>query len=574
MTTIEAPASTAPAEQHATPAEQPAAGPTPVPLPADVAAALRAAIADRIAKGEPARVQYALNPNHVDFGANVRDDAAATITPEYVASIKRRILQTPTAYLRDDNIVQVIDGQRRTLGARAAGLTTIDYLIGPMPEGTADARRATEIVDQVEANEERVNLTRSQVYAAQEELAGLNLPAPEKTKALRHLGIGAKEAKAMRTLNGAGKARDSAISGDLDLLQAAQALEFEDDPGALHELTIAARRGTFDGALVRLRKERQVRARRAEIAAPYAQRGFRILTHYPYESERKQLVPIEELRTPEGAQVTEADIAAAQWAVYVRPAKQTVHATTGEPIDEDDIDDATYEDPDRDPAEGKHHARDVRVEEFFRVDLFCHDPKRAGLRKVKETTASGRSTARTAAIINAEARDDTDARRAFVAEWLKKTPKTVPTDMQLWRLRLEGAAPEIFKEYTARTTAATLLGIPTEKFRDGTAFDGISVARAQMIGIGLAMGAIEGRMQPRTDKPHYWHIALPQDHVYSTVDRGLSKTYLLQLISLGYVPGIAERLTLAEITVDQAVAEITAKKAAREGQNTADTTDD
>jgi hypothetical protein len=251
-----------------------------------------------------------------------------------------------------------------------------------------------------------------------------------------------------------------------------------------------------------------------------------------------------------------------------------VHATTGEPIDNDDIDGDTYDDPDRAAAEGKHHARDVRVADYYRVDYYCRDHRRAGLRKAKETTASGRSAVRTAAIINAEARDDTDQRRAFVAAWLKKTPRTVATDVQMWRLRLEGAAPEIFKEYTARSTAAELLGIPSEKMRDGTAFDGISVARAQMIAIGLAMGAIEGRMQPRTDKPHYWQIAIPQNHVHVTVDRGLSKTYLRQLISLGHVPGIAERLTLGEITVDQAVSEIAAKKAAREGQDTTDTTDE
>ncbi|GAB2454091.1 ParB N-terminal domain-containing protein [Nocardia tengchongensis] len=569
MTTIEAPASTdteAPAEENTAPAAAEPVEPVPVPLPAEVADDLRRQFAERIAQGLPARVLFGMNPNHVVFGSsagfNVRDDAVETITDEFVASIKQRILQTPTAYLRADNIIQVSDGQRRTYAARAAGLPSIDYLVGPEPEGTDAARRASEIVDQVEANERRVDLSDEQLYRAQEELALLALPTGDKTKALKQLGISTKEAKAIKALSKAGNAREAAVTGELDLIQAAAAMEFEDDDNAMAQLEAAARRGNFDPTIVRLREERRVRTKREEAIAPYAARGFRILARTPWNDERKQFVPIEDLRTREGDKVTEADIAASQWAVHVDIGNRIVVTATGEEIHDRQVDRATYDDPDREPAKGKHHARDVSVEEVVTVAYYCHDHKRAGLRKVKEGGETAGAATQTVTIINKVAKSDTLERRAFVAKWLAKIPKAVPAEVQLWRLRLEGAAPEIFKEYTARSTASELLAMPGDELADGTAFDGISLARAQMIGIGLAMGAIEGRMHPREDKPNYWRIAAPPENVFWTVDMTLSQPYLRLLISLGHVPGIAERLTLGDITVDQALAEIAAAEAA------------
>ncbi|GAB4590306.1 hypothetical protein [Nocardia sp. IFM 10818] len=263
-------------------------------------------------------------------------------------------------------------------------------------------------------------------------------------------------------------------------------------------------------------------------------------------------MPITNLRTPEGNEVTEADIAAAQWAVYIEISDRPVLIATGEPITERQIDQATYRDPDREAAEGKYHANQVRTAEYAEVNYYCLDVKRAGLRKVKRTgsgtTTGTELTGRQVGILNKQAKLETLARRTFVAEWLARTPRTVPADVQMWRARLEAAAPEIFSEHAARSTACTLLDTTESKIKHGTVFEGASLARCQMISIGLAMGAIEGRMHPREDKPHYWRISAPQNGVFWTVDYYLSRPYLRQLIALGHAPGIVERLTLDEIT--------------------------
>ncbi|WP_067721668.1 hypothetical protein [Nocardia yamanashiensis] len=552
----------------------------PVPLSDEAAAELRA----RLAASKTGRVLWPIDPRHVDVRRNVRNaatgetetEAPPKIDREYVESVREELLQLPVAFLLEDNTVRIYDGQRRTLAARAAKLPVIEYVVRLPKDGEA-LQRAAELVGGVKANNERQELTDEQVYQAQEELAGLDLPAKVKAKALKDLGIGAKQARAIRALRGAGKARQVAISGQLDLVQAVEAQEFENDPKAMARLVAAAKRDTFSSELAVLREARRVAALIEEAAAPYAKRGFRILPRAPYSSEREKLyVPIEDLRTPEGDPVTEADIAAAQWAVHLEISDRTVDAATGEPVEEDRIDQDTYRDPAREAAEGMYHAEQVRTAEYVEVSYYCLDFKRAGLRKPK-TVTSAKSTelnGKAVGILNKQAKLETLARRTFVAEWLSRIPRTVPTDVQMWRMRLEASAPEIFNEYSARATACALLDTTTAKLEDGKIYHGLSLARAQMISIGLAMGAIEGRMHPREDKPIYWRISAPQAGVFWTVDMTLSRPYLRQLIALGYAPGIVERLTLGEITPAQALEAIATGTPAADIPATAENADE
>ena len=531
----------------------------PVALSDTDAAELRA----RLAASKTGRTLWPIDPRHVDVRRNVRNtrngepeaDEPPKIDAEYVASVSDRLEQVPSAFLLPDNTFRIHDGQRRTLAARSAKLPELEYVV-ELPNDSEALQRAVELVGGVKANQERQELTDTHVYNAQEELAGLDLPAKVKTKALRDLGISARDAKAIRSLRGAGKARETAISGELDLIQAAEAQEFEDDPKAMSRLINAANWNRFGSELAGLREERRVKALIDEAAAPYAKRGFQIMARAPRsDDERKRFIAIEQLRTPEGNPVTEADIAAAQWAVHLALSDRTVDILTGEPVAEHQIDQDTYRDPARQAADGMYHAEQVRTAEYAQVSYYCTDIKRAGLRKVKPA-ASGSSaelSAKAVGILNKQAKLETIKRRTFVTEWLAKTPRTVPAEVQIWRMRLEAAAPEIFNEYTARSTAAALLDTTESKIKDGKVFDGASLARAHMITIGLAMAAIEARMHPREDKPIYWRIAAPQSGVFWTVDMYLSQPYLRQLIALGHAPGIVERLTLAEITPAQAL---------------------
>lgn len=529
-----------------------------VALSAEAAADLRA----RLAASKTGRVLYPIDPRHVDVRRNVRNstgeaetDEPPKIDREYVESVKERLLQLPSAFLLPDNTFRIHDGLRRTLAARSAKLAELEYVV-ELPDDSEALQRAAELVGGVKANNERQELTDTQVFNAQAELAGLELPAKVKAKALKELGIGAKDAKAIKALRGAGKAREMAIKGELDLIQAADAQEFEGDERAMQRLINAAKWNRFPSELAVLREEYRVRAVLEEAAAPYARRGFRILPRAPWSNEREKLyVPIAQLRTPEGNEVTEADIAAAQWAVHLELSERTVHVDTGEQVAESQIDQDTYSDPARPAAEGKYHAEQVRTADYAAVSYYCLDVKRAGLRKVK-AAASGSSTelsSKAVGILNKQAKLETLARRTFVAEWLARTPRTVPADVQMWRAQLEAAAPEIFSENAARATGCALLDTTAAKLNSGKVFDGASLARAQMIAIGLGMGAIEARMHPREDTPRYWRIATTQEHSTYIVDMTLSRPYLRQLIALGHAPGIVERLTLGEITPAQAL---------------------
>ncbi|MET8427753.1 hypothetical protein [Nocardia sp. NPDC004860] len=264
----------------------------PVALSEEAAADLRA----RIAASKTGCVLHEIDPRHVDVRGNVRNrqdgpdeddtEEPPKIDAEYVESVKERLLQVPSAYLLPNNTFRVGDGQRRTLAARAAGLETIEYVV-ELPDDSEAMQRAAELVGGVKANNERQALTDAHVYHAQEQLAGLDLPAKTKAKALRDLGIRAKDAKVINTLRGAGKARQTAISGELDLIQAADAREFEDDPVAMQRLINAASWDRFPSELAVLREQRRVKAILEEAAAPYARRGFRILPARPTRANRK-----------------------------------------------------------------------------------------------------------------------------------------------------------------------------------------------------------------------------------------------------------------------------------------------
>lgn len=573
MTTIEKPtAATEQAEDTTTPAT-PAELHTvvPVPLDPDRAALLRA----ELAADPDARPTIKINPHHVVIGANVRDlkSAMASLTTEYVEDVRGRgFVQLPSAFLRPDGLVQLIDGQRRILGARRAGLESVPVALEPEPEGSEDEQRAAILVDQVRANVHREELTPEQIYAAQEELIGLELPARVKSKRLRDLGVkDRKVAAAMQTLTTSGEARKVAAAGQMNLLHAAQAVEFEDDPRAFAVLKAASRVGSarFVAALEEEREDRRVKALRTEEAARYAARGFDVFEYRPHESLYKDAMPMDQLRTASGKELIKADIAPSRWAVYIRHHEVVVLEATREEINRHTVDVRTYNDPDQEAREGYHHARDVRTEERLTPLYYCLDYRAAGFTRVKPATRADKAgiTAAQVGKLNAEARWDTIARRAFVIEWLTTAPKALPFDALAWRTRLEAAAPEIFNETAARETAAELLGVDRRKLKDGTVFDKMTKpVQLHMISIGLGIGAIEARMQRNDKDASYWRIAT---HSFQSGNATLYVAYLRLLESLGYPLGIMDRVTLADLSPEDALSEIAAKKAAAEAEATA-----
>ncbi|MBU3063210.1 hypothetical protein KO481_16950 [Nocardia sp. NEAU-G5] len=589
MTTIEKTTTTTEPDTGTTP---PAASEdwmktVPVPLDPERIAAIGAALA-----ADPeARIPEKVNPKHVVIGSNPRElaNALASLTEDYVESVKAGYRQLPSAFLRPDGIVQIIDGQRRILGARKGRLTTVQVLLQKAPEGTADQQRAALLVDQVPANVHHVELTKAELYAAQEELAGLDLPAREKTAKLRALGItDRKQAQALRTLSGSTEARNRAIDGQMNLLHAADAAEFDDDPDAMNELRYASRAGNgrFVAKLEELREERRVTALRDAEAASYRQRGFRILEHHPREADHKQCTPLAQLRTAESTEPTEADIAPSQWAVYLAHHEVSVLTATGQEIEERRVDLATHGDPEREAREGFYHARDVRSEDRFTPLYYCLDYRRAGFTRVKP----GRSeqtgiTAAQVGKLNKQAMYDTIARRKSAAEWLQKTAPKAGTkeakaypallfEARKWRSALESALPGIFDDAGARAISAELLGIPASKIKDGSAIAKMTKpAQLDKYEIGLAMGAIERLMQREISEPrtaNYWRIAQQRSHIHNMIDMTISRPYLSLLASTGHKRGIMDRVTLGETSLEDALTEIATRPAARPGSADAD----
>lgn len=517
-----------------------------------------------------------VDPRHVITSENVRDAATAieTLTPDYVQSVKDGMRQRPSAFLTGAGVVQIKDGQRRILAARKAGLTTVWVVVEPAPDGSDDARRAELVVEQVAANKGEP-LTAEQLYRAQEELAGLDLPARDKSRALRALGVDRAGAKALTTLTASGSdlARASAASGQLDLLQAAAAIEFEHDDNAFARLVRAAEDDRFDAVIEELREEQRVNALCEAAATEYAERGFRILTS-GWGSEYEGLTRREELRTSTGEPVTDAHLAPALWAVRIEHREQTIVTETGETIGSWMVDSATYGDPDREPMRGRYHASAVHTVDQLTPKYWCISPKAAGLTTTAAKAKSGSGTKNTkVSAINKEALTDTRARRAFATKWLAniaikakdnaevKARKTAQHAEALrWRMILEGLTPGILFENRARETGAALLGIERESLRDGSAFaEPVKPAHLNTIAIGLGMGAMEGRMQPHEKDIRYWRIAEPGHQYADSEHMTQCKPYVELLVSLGYVPGIVDRLTLGQITMDAALAEIAAK---------------
>ncbi|RII94847.1 ParB/RepB/Spo0J family partition protein [Clavibacter californiensis] len=94
-----------------------------------------------------------VDPTTLVIEANVRPSAALTV--EFIQSIRARGFITPVLARRDEHgNVLVRAGQRRTLGAREAGVATIPVYVIDADETTADR-----IVQQMIENDRREAMT-------------------------------------------------------------------------------------------------------------------------------------------------------------------------------------------------------------------------------------------------------------------------------------------------------------------------------------------------------------------------------------------------------------------------------
>jgi ParB family chromosome partitioning protein len=166
-----------------------------------------------------------LDPATLTVDINVRKDAA--LTADFIASIKEHGVMEPViAHRKDDGVVHVLMGQRRTRAAVEAGRTSIPVMIIESPE------EAERIVTQVVENIQRAELTEADEADAYHQLSLIGVSAA---------AIAKKTGRTKTTVEGALKAKSSnagaaALSKGYTIDEALIMAEFEGNQDATEEL--------------------------------------------------------------------------------------------------------------------------------------------------------------------------------------------------------------------------------------------------------------------------------------------------------------------------------------------------
>lgn len=173
---------------------------------------------------------------------------------------------------------EVIEGQRRTLAAREAGLTVIPAVI--LDSVTDESDR---IVTQIVANDEREAVSTWETAQAlkQMHLMGTSISAIAKR-------TGKNKDLVKAALAVAGDADNAAIfdqDAQMDLVKAAQIAEFSDHEDLTERLKASASDpDVFEHALARVTKEKAGREAVAAEQEKWRDRGYEILSDVPYDN--------------------------------------------------------------------------------------------------------------------------------------------------------------------------------------------------------------------------------------------------------------------------------------------------
>lgn len=163
-----------------------------------------------------------LDPKGLLLDGNVR--TAVDLDADFVASIKDHgVLQPISAVLTAEGGVRVRYGQRRALGAIAAGRELVPVIITGSEGEASDAGEIERIVTQFHENEHRTGLGTADRAAAVEQLAAFGLSAAQIHRRMKGSRVDVDHALAVARSELAKKA---ARYDFLDLQQAATVAEF------------------------------------------------------------------------------------------------------------------------------------------------------------------------------------------------------------------------------------------------------------------------------------------------------------------------------------------------------------
>jgi ParB family chromosome partitioning protein len=244
-----------------------------------------------------------VDPRTVVFGPNVRADAAATLTPEFIESVREKgIIERPTYERMPDGTLQPKHGHRRTLAAIEAGLPLIQAVIVP-----ANGDKADRLIEQFHENDQRAGITDADRTAGIQQLALFGVPS---AKIAKETKIPKKTVETALKVAASEKARAAQVEHNLTIPQSAGVLEFQEDPAAVDRLTEVATTdpGQFDHTLQRLRHEREQAAAMAEARQALAKAGTREITDWWSEvDDSSKAAPLYALMTPEGRSIKSDD---------------------------------------------------------------------------------------------------------------------------------------------------------------------------------------------------------------------------------------------------------------------------
>jgi ParB family transcriptional regulator, chromosome partitioning protein len=321
-----------------------------------------------------------LDPHSLEVGDNVRE--YANLNKPFLDSIAEHGVLTPiTAIRRPDGVVEVRNGQRRTMAARKLGLSSVPVYVLPATAADTAAETIDRIVHQIVTNDHKSDLTDAQRARGIQQMidAGLSV-----SKVAKKLAVGKDTVTAAQSAAKSSVALEALDGGQISLAEAAPLTEFEHDgPEAVDRLVRAAGTPQFDHVVSQLRSERASAQALAEASAHYTERGFTILDEQQRRGWDPARVPLRYLQRDgddgEPESVDESVITNPQhWAVWLDEYTQYLDSD-GNVVEEDQIDWDTTDDADAEPDKGLRHADSARERPAFAPEWFCLNPDAAGL---------------------------------------------------------------------------------------------------------------------------------------------------------------------------------------------------
>ncbi len=501
-----------------------------------------------------------IDPDELILEDNVRTDTK--LDKQFLASIKESGVLVPVVAVRgEDGTLKVRMGQRRTLAAQQTGIESIPVYI------TEEGDEADRLIEQIIENDHRLALKQTERVVAYQQL--LDMPGMSPTKIAKRLSVSLERVKNSAAAAKSELAMELLGQGQASLEEAAAIAEFEKYPRYLDELKRDVGTRYFKHTLERLRQQVIDAAAWKKACEPFEKAGYRVLDEPPRGFDAS-LVPLDQLRDADGNELEGPTDNPEHWAVYVDDVTAFVDES-GEPVDETTIDWSTEGKPDKEPAEGKRHADTVREDTTWQPLWYCLDPEAAGLTvsdrfaglssaqaglkkdgpldpaaEAAKQEAERRERRKTIALNKAAAAAES-VRIDFVKNLLKR--KTAPKGAAVFVAQMLVRDAHLLSSYKADTTATELLGVGSGIKSDlVNALDGAAPASAEVITLGLVLGALEGR-----SARDGWRGGSKESYIWAPG----TKDYLEFLVSQGYALSPVEEIIVGARDADEVFDELT-----------------